>query len=231
MEENRARAKKMLLSFGIFSIVMLFAGLTSAYLVSFYGEFWVNIKLPREFHLSTGFIIFSSISMYFAVKAVRKNQLNKATPLLILTLILGLAFAVCQYLGWKALAETGNFLSGHADNLTGVYGEDYTFTYYGEELIYEDGMYYSPSDVAREEPLNEELAVKNNTASSYLIALVFVHICHLVGGVAALIWAIILAARKKYTADNHVGLNLTATYWHFLDALWLYLFLFLLFIH
>jgi len=35
---------------------------------------------------------------------------------------------------------------------------------------------------------------------------------------------------KKYSAEDHVGIGVAATYWHFLDILWIYLLLFLVFI-
>jgi len=34
---------------------------------------------------------------------------------------------------------------------------------------------------------------------------------------------------KKYSAADYLGIELTAIYWHFLDVLWVYLFLFLYF--
>ena len=42
----RERTKKMLMYFILFAVVMLFAGFTSAYIVSNVGQYWVHIEGP-----------------------------------------------------------------------------------------------------------------------------------------------------------------------------------------
>lgn len=64
----------------------------------------------------------------------------------------------------------------------------------------------------------------------FLYTLTFSHLIHLAGGVISLIVVIFAAARKKYTQKNMLGLELASIYWHYLDILWIYLFLFLLFV-
>ena len=50
IEEKNIRAKKMMLWFGIISMVMMFAGLTSAYVVSSERQDWLNdFTLPASF--------------------------------------------------------------------------------------------------------------------------------------------------------------------------------------
>lgn len=67
-----------------------------------------------------------------------------------------------------------------------------------------------------------------NASSSFFYVLTVTHIVHVIGGGAALAFVTFKALRRKYSADNYLGVELCATYWHFLDALWVYLFLFLL---
>ena len=50
-------------------------------------------------------------------------------------------------------------------------------------------------------------------------------------GLLAIAIMVVMAMRGRYTATDHVGLWAGATYWHFLGGLWIYLLLFLLFVH
>ncbi len=71
---------------------------------------------------------------------------------------------------------------------------------------------------------------KSNAAGSFFYVLTLSHLIHLLGGVISLIVVIFVAAKKKYTPNNMTGLELSLIYWHYLDILWIYLFLFLLFV-
>ncbi|CUS94041.1 cytochrome c oxidase subunit 3 [Candidatus Kryptonium thompsonii] len=53
------------------------------------------------------------------------------------------------------------------------------------------------------------------------------HAVHLVGGIIALIYVLIKALLGYYSSKNRLGVELCVTYWHFLDVLWLYLFVFI----
>ncbi|MCS6861005.1 MAG: cytochrome c oxidase subunit 3 [Abditibacteriales bacterium] len=70
-----------------------------------------------------------------------------------------------------------------------------------------------------------------NPASSFFYLLTAMHGIHLIGGLAFLIYVLAHAARHRYTPKQHLPVELCATYWHFLDGLWLYLFVFLFIIH
>ena len=61
LKTQNAKAKKMMLWFGIGSICMTFAGLSSAYIVSSKRADWLTqIELPLSFTISTAIIILSS---------------------------------------------------------------------------------------------------------------------------------------------------------------------------
>jgi len=70
----------------------------------------------------------------------------------------------------------------------------------------------------------------SNPAGSFLYILTALHLAHLVGGILSLSVVWINSIRKRYNAENLLGIKLCAIFWHFLDALWIYLFLFLLFV-
>lgn len=231
IEPSKLRTSKMVLYVGIFSICMLFAGLSSAYVVGSYNDLWVNISMPTGFYISTVIILLSSLVIKLAVNAGAKGNQSLAKTLLGLSILLGIGFAVSQYYGWKELMGEGSYFTGHVDNLNGVYGEDYTITLKGQELIFEDGQYYLPSDELKEKPLNNEIAIYSNSASSYLYVLSFTHVLHVVGGLFYLIAIFLQAFFGKKKAVNQLNLKVGSIYWHFVDGLWIYLFLFLLFIH
>lgn len=228
---SQTRALRMLLYLAIFSMVMFFAGLTSAYVVLMKGEFWVDIKLPQAFLYSSVIIVASSIAMIFAVRAAKNSNSAMTRTMLGVALTLGLAFAWSQFQGWGQLIDSGNFVSGSVENIKGEYGTDYSVFFKGKELVLEDGKYYFPDDKMRDEPLNDRVLRKSNTASSFIYALSGLHLLHLAGGLIYLVYLMIRSIRTPYTAQNNLSLRQGATYWHFLDILWLYLYLFLLFIH
>ena len=70
--------------------------------------------------------------------------------------------------------------------------------------------------------------VESNASSSYLYVITLVHLCHIIGGLVALAIVYFGAMRNKYSAKSYNGIKLCAIYWHFLDVLWIYLFVFLL---
>ena len=232
MENSRnVRTKTMLVYVAILSIVMLFAAFTSAYVVSMGNGFWVDIKMPKAFYLSTITIIISSLTMWWAIKSIKVNNEKGFKIGLTITLILGLTFAYFQFQGWKELVFTGNYVSGDIGNLKGVYGEDYTFSYQGQQLILEDGNFYFPSDSMKERPLNLDLNKEFNSESGYFYVITFLHLTHLAGGLLYLMYVLVLAYKDRFNADDYLKPKLVSIYWHFLDILWVYLFFFLLFIH
>ncbi len=231
LRERTVRVRKQITRFMLIAIVMFFAGLTSAYVVSMSGGYWVDIKMPQAFIVSTVAIVLSSIFAQLALGAAQKGRSALIAPLLAITLVLGLVFSWSQFKGWKALTEKGNFLISKVLDNNGVYGEDYLIRFQGVPLVLEDGQYFHPDDVARAKPLNADLDEQKNTASSYLYALTGAHLAHLAFGLLSLVVMVVMALKQRYTPDNNAGLWSGVVYWHFLGALWIYLLLFLVFVH
>ena len=69
----------------------------------------------------------------------------------------------------------------------------------------------------------------SNVAGSFLYVITLSHLVHLVGGLVALFITAIKAKREMYNKDDYLGFELTATYWHFLGLLWIYIYVFLKF--
>ena len=68
-----------------------------------------------------------------------------------------------------------------------------------------------------------------NISGSIVYVITFIHFLHVAAGLLALIISFVKSLKNKYTAENYLGLTLTSLFWHFLDILWLFLFLFLIF--
>ena len=104
--EKQNRAKKMMLWFGIISLIMSFAGLTSAFIVSSSREDWLSdFVLPSSFIYSTLIIFLSSIFLYAAKQTLKKNQATTTSSLLIGVLVLGIAFIYSQILGFNQIID------------------------------------------------------------------------------------------------------------------------------
>jgi cytochrome c oxidase subunit 3 len=71
---------------------------------------------------------------------------------------------------------------------------------------------------------------KSNASGSFFILFILAHWAHLIGGIISLTITLLKSLRKRYNAENTLGLELCSIYWHFLDILWVYLFLFLYYI-
>ena len=103
----------MMLWFGIGSLFMTFAGLTSAFIVSKNREDWVqNFDLPEAFYYSLIFILSSSIILIFARRLLIKNQQKKVSVLLLITILLGTLFIVFQFLGFGQIMADGYHFTG-----------------------------------------------------------------------------------------------------------------------
>jgi len=184
VEEKTRRAKKMMLWFGIISLIMSFAAWTSAFIVSSTRSDWLkDFQLPDAFILSTIIILISSLTFVLAKRALKKGGNKTTTIWLLLTLLLGCAFIYNQFIGFNQILETGYNFTGPTSNVT----------------------------------------------MSYIFLIASVHILHVLAGIICLLVVIYNHFKQKYNATQLLGFELAATFWHFVDVLWLYLFLFLYF--
>ena len=183
--QKNSRAKKMMLWFGIVSLIMGFAGWTSAYIVSSKRTDWISdLDLPRAFLWSTATIVLSSLMYILAKNAVKKDNQKQGTLFLLVTLGLGILFIIMQFVGFSQMLENGYYFTGPTSNIK----------------------------------------------MSYVFLIAAVHIVHVVAGLISLLIVLVQQLRSKYSSDNMLGLELGATFWHFLDILWVYLILFMYFV-
>ncbi len=121
-EEKRNRAKKMMLWFGIASLIMSFAGITSAFIVSSSRDDWLtDFSLPKAFILSTVLIVLSSMTMWISKRALKKENRSLSLGMLWLTIALGIAFIASQFYGFNEIIDQGYYFTGESSNITMSY--------------------------------------------------------------------------------------------------------------
>jgi cytochrome c oxidase subunit III len=179
-QHRRLHPYKFTLWIAIASILMMFAGFTSAYIVKRNQSNWLEFNLPGIFWYSTGVILLSSLTIYLAGKAFKARNMARYRTLITVTAALGVLFIVCQWLGFQSLAEHGVKLIGSG----------------------------------------------SNPAGSFLGVITGVHMLHVLGGVVALLIMFFKAYSSRTKNYSSLPIEVMSIYWHFVDALWIYLFIF-----
>ena len=101
-----------MLYLAIGSMVMLFGGLTSAYVVRQADPDWLQFDLPSPFYLSTALILLSSITLFYADFSAKKDNQFGIKLGLGLTLFLSLAFVYSQFEAYAFMVDAGMYFSG-----------------------------------------------------------------------------------------------------------------------
>lgn len=179
-EPSRIHPHKFTLWVGMGSIIMMFAGLTSAYVVKKNQSNWLEFNLPQIFWYSTFVILLSSVTIHLTVKAFKAREMGRYRLLITLTAALGVLFLVLQLLGFRELQNSNIALVG----------------------------------------------AKSNSAASFLFVITGLHMLHILGGVIALLIIFARAYAVKVKNYSSLPIEMAATYWHLVDVLWIYLFIF-----
>jgi cytochrome c oxidase subunit 3 len=179
-QKRKIHPHKFTLWVAIGSILMMFAGLTSAYIVKRSQASWLMIEIPMMFWYSTATILASSVTVQLALKALKKREMINYRRLLVVTAVLGVLFIVLQIVGFRQFAAQDIRLVGAG----------------------------------------------SNASYSFLLAISGIHGVHVLGGVVALVVIAIRALNSSTRSYSSLPLEIAATYWHFVDALWIYLFIF-----
>jgi len=176
----KKKSAKPMLWVSLVSMSMMFAGLTSAYVVSRKRSDWVAFDLPSAFYTSTILIVVSSITFMLAKYFIKRNKINLTSLNLVFTLLLGIGFLFFQVEGFNEMFDQGFVFAG----------------------------------------------AKSTVKSSFIYGITLAHMAHIVAGLMVLLVVIYNNFNKKYSSANSLGLELGAIFWHFVDVLWIYLFLF-----
>jgi cytochrome c oxidase subunit 3 len=181
-QRKKIHPHKFTMWIAIASIIMMFAGFTSAYIVKREQPGWTTFDIPRAFWYSTAVILFSSLTVQMALQAFKEREMRKYRNLITVTVVLGIAFIALQLLGFLQIWKSGVTLSGSG-------------------------------------------------AGQFLYVIAGLHVLHVLGGVIALIVMFVKAFTARTRIYNSVPIEVASTYWHFVDVLWIYLFIFFLVIH
>jgi cytochrome c oxidase subunit 3 len=109
------------------AVIMLFAGLSSAYIVLRGVPAWQRIELPWLLWPNTAILLLSSVAIDISRRALRRSDLQSMKRWLATGGILGLAFLIGQLAAWRQLVDAGVYLpstlqSGFFYILTGLHG-------------------------------------------------------------------------------------------------------------
>ena len=179
--------KKFAMWLFLLSVVMIFAAITSAYMVSQAERMakgaWLTFDMPDTFWYSSAVILVSSITMEWAHAKAVANEFRSLRLAMLITAVLGSVFLVTQVIALAELVEINVYFAGD----------------------------------------------KSNPAGSYVYVLCALHALHLIAAVMVLGVLFVRVFQHKVHSKNMAGMDMARTFWHFLDGLWIYLFLFLLF--
>lgn len=178
-QRNRLHPRKLMMWMAMASMFMVFAGLTSAFILQSGSAKWVIFKLPIAFWFSTVVIMASSYTMSKAVTFFKSREKQRYKTFVSFTLILGILFIALQLLGFADLYKQNITLQGSASN-------------------------------------------------GFLFIISGLHIAHMAGAIIALVIVYLTAFRKKVKIYNSTSIEIMSLFWHFVDGLWIYLFIFFL---
>lgn len=193
VERRKIHPHKFALWLGLGSILMMFAGLTSAYIVRMAQGNWRMFEMPGTFYVSTPVILLSSVTMAIGLRAFRTRNIRRYRTMIMATILLGVLFGLMQAYGFYELYRVPQALQ-LADGKT----------------------------------IMQTVRVNGNPSESFLFVIAGLHLAHILGGVLALLIVFFRAYRLHVKEYKATGLEIVATYWHFVDLLWIYLFLFFL---
>lgn len=180
-QRKKIHPYKFILWVGIGSIIMMFAGFTSAYIVKREQPGWIGFSMPVIFWYSTAVMLLSSAVMQMSVSAFKHRDMGKYRNLVGLTTGLGVLFIILQVIGYWQLNKAGVKIEGSGGGV-------------------------------------------------FFIIIFGIHALHVVGGVIALLVLFFRSLSSRRRSYNIVPIDVTGTYWHFVDLLWVYLFLFFILI-
>lgn len=180
-QRKKIHPHKFTLWVAIGSILMMFAGLTSAFIVKSNQTNWTPVALPKPFWISTAVIIISSVTIQMALRSFKQREMGRYRMLIGVTLLLGVAFVFLQWLGFQALWE-------------------------------------------------QKITFRGSGAGQFLYVIFGLHAIHVIGGIITLLVMFIKAFAGKIKLYSSIPVEVAATYWHFVDLLWIYLLVFFLLI-
>lgn len=170
-------------------------------------------KLMLWIALASITMMFAAFTSALVVKKAGGNWLDFVLPTpFLISSILVIFSSILAFLGLKAAKSNDTkYLSAY---LSGALVLGIAFIgsqFLGFKALTEGGVF---------------LVDPSTVAGSFIYVISGVHVLHVLGGIVALAISVVKSYQKKINKDNTLGLELAVTYWHFVDILWVYLYLF-----
>ena len=141
--EVKEKMRKNLIYLLMFSVFMVFAGLSSGYIVSMGDSFWLKYTMPPAFWISTVVIVLSSLFVHIGIKYAKKDKLKMAKIFVVTSFLLGLSFVYFQFKGYNQLSEQGiHAVNNHIIVTEGRYGDYFEVKYKGQFVDVNCNDYY-----------------------------------------------------------------------------------------
>jgi cytochrome c oxidase subunit 3 len=177
-----------------------------------------SYKLLLLFAMLSMTMMFGGLTSAYVVSKARVDWLKDfqmPNSFMISTFII-IGCSITFYMAKKAIQKDNRRLTSTMLLTTLVLGTVFVvFQFLGFRQLVEMGYFFTGS--------------KSNITTTFLYVVAFLHLLHLAGGLISLLIVIYNHFKQKYNSTQTLGIELGAMYWHFLDLLWVYLFLFLYF--
>ncbi|QRR03146.1 cytochrome c oxidase subunit 3 [Dyadobacter sandarakinus] len=171
------------------------------------------IKFILWLFLVTIIMLFASQTSAYLVRRAEGNWLEFEMPQIFWysTVVLALSSAAMQWAYFAAKKDRFRELK-IAISITFVLGLAFLFMQFeGWKKLVEMNVYFV-----------------GNPSGSFFYVFTGLHGLHLISGIIVLMFSLAAAVRMNVHSKNLRKIEICVTYWHFLDILWIYLFVFLL---
>ncbi len=185
--------------------ILFVSSLIGFFLVRSNFHYAVSVHLPSGLWLSTLILLASSLTMHWAAVAIKRDQLPALRRGLAITLGLGLVFLFVQGFNWFELLHT---LQANSAALSAFHGP--------------------PASTMGGIPHGEGPLIEAHVLLVVFYVFTALHALHVIGGIIPLAVTTVKARSTVYSRNYHPGVRYCAIYWHFLDAVWILIFITLL---
>lgn len=228
--------------------ILFFGGLFCAYAVYrgnhpevfVYAHHFLDKNLGA---LNTAVLIFSSLTMALAVRAAQLEQRRALLAFLTVTLLCAFVFLGVKYVEYRQKWEHGLLWAGkyhpaahetnHGSEAASADPSTAVETPAAGEATSSGGEAAPavPSELPSGEHTAEEAPRLVGVFFSIYFAMTGLHALHVIGGIGAIIWILVRAARGDFNRFYFGPVDYVGLYWHLVDLVWIFLFPLLYLIH
>src|SRR5690606_33626202 len=156
--------------------------------------------------LSSGYIVYTAAGVDRGIKILLPQAFITSTILIVLS-------SLTVHIAFKA-TQSREYTKRRVALLVSILlGAGFFFSqYYAWQALIDQGAYF----------------INNNASQSFIYVFTGFHMAHILGGLIVLIVSLFRNLNKFSHIQNINSMELTVMFWHFLDILWIYIYVFLL---